>query len=189
MFSGIPSSTPKCLFGAFFGLALLSPLALLTLPLLAERMLSTHPNYWTLENHYSLTIAPVLALAAADGLRRLGPRRASWLAGGMLALALVLTPAFPLWELARPSFYSVPAAYRSADAALEVIPAGASVAATNRLAPHLDGRPTLTLLGLQPSSADYVIAATADATPQGLFPFLISPRSRPPSPALKRPAA
>lgn len=163
--------TTAYLFGAFFGLSLLSPLALLTLPLLAERMLSSHPNYWTLENHYSLTIAPVLALAAADGVRRLGPRRASRLAGGMLALALILTPAFPPRELARPSFYSAPAAYRSADAALDAIPPGASVAATNRLAPHLDGRPNLTILGLQPTNADYVFAATTDATPQGLFPF------------------
>lgn len=159
------------LFGAFFGLSLLSPLAVLTVPLLAERMSSVHPNYWTLENHYSLTIAPVLALAAADGLMRLGPVWRRRALRGMVVVGLALTPALPLGDLLRPSSYRSPPAYRAARQALSLIPATASVAATNRLAPHLDGRPELTLLGSQPSHADYVIAATTDAAPEGTFPF------------------
>jgi len=165
--------TTAYLFGAFLGLSLLSPLAILTLPLLAARMLSTNETYWTLENHYSLTIAPILALAAADGLRRLHgarPQLARRLPAAMLAIAVVLTVAFPLVELVKPSFYSAPAAYRAAPAALDTIPADASVAASNHLAPHLDGRSNLTLLQDRPTSADYVVAATQDSTPEGVFP-------------------
>lgn len=165
--------TTAYLFGAFFGLSLLSPLAVLTLPLLAERMLSDGAAHWTLESHYSLTIAPVLALAAADGLRRLArarPALARRLPAAMLAVAVLLTSAFPLIEFLRPSFYSVPAPYRAAAEALETIPADASVAASNHLAPQLDGRPNLTLLTEQPSSAEYVIAAVGDSSPEGTFP-------------------
>jgi len=165
--------TTAYLLGAFFGLSLLSPLAVLLVPLLAERMLSDTAPQWTLESHYSLTIAPVLALAAADGLRRVGrsrPRLVAPVTAAMLALAVGLTVAFPLIELLRPSFYSTPAPYRAAAAALATIPAGASVAASNHLAPQLGGRPNLTLLTEQPSTAQYVIAALDDTTSEGYFP-------------------
>lgn len=165
--------TTAYLFGAFLGLSLLSPLAVLTLPLLAERMLSDGAAHWTLESHYSLTIAPVLALAAADGLRRLGRRRpglARRAPAAMLATAVLLTSAFPLIELVRPSFYSAPAPYHAAADALATIPTDASVAASNQLAPQLGGRANLTLLTEQPTSADYVIAALDDSSPEGTFP-------------------
>lgn len=165
--------TTAYLFGAFLGLSLLSPLSVLTVPLLAERLLSDNPAHWTLEGHYSLTIAPVLALGAADGMRRLSrarPTLARRLAAGMLALSALLTSAFPLSELLRPSFYSTPPPYRAARDALATIPAQASVAASNRLAAHLDGRPNLTLLTEQPSSADFVIAAVGDGAPEAVFP-------------------
>ena len=167
--------TTAYLFGAFLGLSLLSPLAVLTLPLLAERLLSDTPALWTLESHYSLTIAPVLALAAADGLRRLGrgrPQLVARIAAAMLAIAVVLTSQFPLSEFARPSFYSTPTAYRAADEALATIPSDASVAASNHLAPQLDGRPNLTLLTEQPTPAQYVIAALGDSSPEGVFPHI-----------------
>jgi uncharacterized membrane protein len=163
--------TTAYLFGAFLGVSLLSPLALLSLPLVAERMLSSHSSYWTLPNHYSLTIAPVLALAAADGLGRLGPRRAARIAAATLGVAIALTPALPLWWLTRPSFYSTPRPYRSARAALATIPARVSVAASNHLAPHLGGRPGLTVLGPQPTEARYVIAAIDDGSAAGAFPL------------------
>jgi len=88
----------------------------------------------------------------------------------MLAVAVLLTSAFPLIELVRPSFYSVPAPYREAADALATIPADASVAASNHLAPQLDGRANLTLLTEQPTSADYVIAALGDSSPESTFP-------------------
>lgn len=57
--------------GIFFGLNLLSPLILLTVPLLLERFLSDEPNHWSFTYHYGGVIAPVLVLALADSLPRL----------------------------------------------------------------------------------------------------------------------
>ena len=55
---------------AFGVVWLRSPIALLAAPLVGVRLLSAEPKHWTLEDHYTLTIAPVLALAAADALGR-----------------------------------------------------------------------------------------------------------------------
>ena len=146
------------LLGAFLGLSLLSPVFVLALPLLAARFLGDNPKYWTLEDHYSLTIAPVLALAAADGLRRF-PR--AWPA--LPLVGLLCLPAF----LQIPT--STPPAYRDARAVLARIPDDAAVTASNRLVPHLSGRDDIRLPDRPP--APYVVIALDDTTPEGLFPF------------------
>ncbi len=155
-------------FGAFLGLPLLSPLVVLAVPLLAERLLSTIPQYWTLQNHYSLTIAPVLALAAADGLARLS--RPGRIAAAVAALAVVLVPAFPIVHLLEPGSYRAPAAYRQARAALARIPARAPVSASNRLVAHLSARDDVQELGPSPPASGWVVAATQDASRAGVFP-------------------
>lgn len=149
------------LFGAFLFLSLRSRIALLAVPLLAVRFLSDNPAYWTLEGHYSLTIAPVLALAAADAMPH--PR----LAYATAAVAVALTPAFPLAELFRPAAYESKPGYAQAVAD---IPPGAPVTATNHLAPHLSGRRDVRLLGNGPPTG-YVVAALDDPAPAATFPF------------------
>jgi uncharacterized membrane protein len=146
------------LLGAFLGLSLLSPVFVLALPLLGARFLGDNPKYWTLEDHYSLTIAPVLALAAAEGLRRF-PRAA-------VALPLVALVCLPLF-LQIPT--RTPHSYRGAGAAFASIPPGAAVTASNRLVPHLSGRDEIRLPD-RPAN-EWVIVALEDATPEGLFPF------------------
>ncbi|HVL95470.1 MAG TPA: DUF2079 domain-containing protein [Solirubrobacteraceae bacterium] len=162
------------LLGAFLGLALLSPLRWLLVPLLAARLLSDTPKHWTLEDHYSLTIAPVLALGAADGLARLArrwPRGERRAAVALVAVAVALVPAFPLRELARPAFYAPPPAYRAAGEALARVPDGAPVSASNRLVSHLSARDDIRLLGPgPPRPQDWVVAATGDASAAGVFP-------------------
>ena len=158
-----------------------SPLALLAVPLIGVRLLSAEPKHWTLEDHYTLTLAPVLALAAADALGRLRgsacaggqPARTvlGHLPGAVLALAVVLTPAFALPELLRPSAYRVDEAYRGAAQALARIPPGASVTATNRLIAHLARRDDVRLLGAGPPGTTWVAAATTDPDPEGSFPL------------------
>ena len=154
--------TTAYLFGAFLLLPLRSRIVVLAVPLLAARMLSSNEQFWTLEGHYSLTIAPVLALAAADAARSWRP------AAAMLAIALALTPAFPLRELVRPSAYRVDPAYAGARELLRGIPQDAAVSASNRLVPHLARRRSIVLVG-QPAAI--TVAATEDRTPEGLFPF------------------
>lgn len=55
----------------FAFLPLASPLLLLALPFALTRFLSDSPFHWGPAFHYSAPLAPVLALAAADGLARL----------------------------------------------------------------------------------------------------------------------
>lgn len=160
--------TVAYLFAAFFGLALLSPLRWLTVPLLAEPLLSADPEYWTLHGHYSLTIAPVLALGAADGLRRVPHARP--VAFAMVVLAVALVPAFPLVHLIEPSAYRPRPAYATAAEALARIPAGAPVTAGNRFAPHLSGRDEIRLLGPRAPRAGWVIASVRDPAADAVFP-------------------
>ena len=161
---GTKARTLAYLLGAFAGLFLLSPLLVLAAPLLAARFLGENPKYWTLEDHYSLTIAPILALAAVDGLRRFP--RAWWIPP---AIAVLLAPAF----LQIPA--STPHAYRAARDALSVIPRDAPVTASNRLVPHLSARDEIRLPDRPPNR--YVVIALEDTTAAGLFPFA-SPAER-----------
>src|SRR2546430_12572706 len=59
------------LLGAWLILPVLSPLALVAIPTLLERLWSSNPALWSASFHYSLVIAPVLAFASIDGLARL----------------------------------------------------------------------------------------------------------------------
>ncbi len=63
------------LVGPLLLLPLLSPITLLALPLLAERVLSTNPNHWGPNNHYDAFVWPILVMAAIDALARDRPRR------------------------------------------------------------------------------------------------------------------
>ena len=50
------------------------------------------------------------------------------------------------------------------------MPSGASVAASNRLVPHLAQRRDVRLLGEDDGQSEYVVAAVDDATADGQFP-------------------
>jgi uncharacterized membrane protein len=63
------------LVGPLLLLPLLSPITLLALPLLAERVLSTNPNHWGPNNHYDAFVWPILVMAAIDALAKDRPRR------------------------------------------------------------------------------------------------------------------
>jgi uncharacterized membrane protein len=63
------------LAGPLLLLPLLSPVTLLALPLLAERLFSTNGNHWGPNNHYDAFVWPLLVLAAIDALQQDRPRR------------------------------------------------------------------------------------------------------------------
>jgi uncharacterized membrane protein len=175
--------TLSVLLGAFAFLPLLSIDLVLAVPLLAERMLSSNAKYWTLQDHYSLTIAPVLALGTARALPfvvgAIGERwsasrgwRLKPLAGAAIAAAgAVSCVGFALGDLARVSTYSIPEARRGAPAAVKLIPPAASVAATNHLLPHLSQRDAVVLFGPRSPRTQYVVAQTGDPDPTALFPY------------------
>ena len=131
-------------------LALGSPLALVALPSLALRFVSTNPAYWGSGYHYNATVMPIVFIAAIDTLARIRayrappgaagiqPRRARWLdlaairivPGLMLVIAVALAGQFPLSNLWQPQTYQISPHVRGEDAAMARVPAGTTVEAT-----------------------------------------------------------
>ena len=136
-------------FGAFLFLGLLSPMTLITLPQFAERLLTTDHHYWAPQFHYTLAVAPVLAVAAADGRARLK----GWLGDGSAARITSLAAILGILlfgvgsavtgvpkRLFQSGFYEKSAADRARDAAIARVPASGSVTASDDLLPHVSAR-------------------------------------------------
>src|SRR2546425_2331473 len=151
------------LLGAWLFLPLASPISLVAIPTLIERLWSSNPALWSASFHYSLVIAPILAFAAIDGLARLQHRLSlpSWRGriGVGVSLALLaagLTLSFgvvrPLDELAT---YISGSQASTVQSCIQSIPPDASVSASNKLLPHLSHRREIYLLTMK-SDADYI---------------------------------
>jgi uncharacterized membrane protein len=131
-------------------LALGSPLALVALPSLALRFVSTNTAYWGSGYHYNATVMPIVFIAAVDTLARIRayrarpgatgtqPPRASWpdraatrvIPGLMLVIAVALAWQFPLRNLWHRQTYQISQHVQGEDAALARVPAGTSVETT-----------------------------------------------------------
>ena len=147
-------------------IALRSPLALIAVPSLLLRFLSTGSSYWGTAWHYNATVMPVIFIAAVDALARIraemdaddpagfaswasgrrGPRRAI-LAGAqrygaamMLAIAVTLAFQFPLSHLWNAQTYQISPHVESAEAAMAQVPDGATVQTTLDLLAPLAAR-------------------------------------------------
>lgn len=148
-------------------LPLASPLSLLLLPFAFERFLSGSQNHWGTIFHYSAPLAPVVAMAAADGLARIAARvkdaarrrhTVTILAGVCVLFASILPGNQPHWRLFSTKLYRFGPVERSARAALDLIPVEASVVAQTCIAPHLAHRRLLYPLDRNAPDADYVVA-------------------------------
>ena len=161
--------------------ALGSPVALIALPSLALRFVSTNAAYWGTQFHYNATLTPILFIAAIEALARwraadqrrggtgvLGDRErvsggrarplgngiailgdrlgGTWISarGGlarhgaamMAAVAVALAFQFPVGSLWRGSTYAISPQVAADNAAMAVVPDGATVQTTlNLLAP------------------------------------------------------
>jgi uncharacterized membrane protein len=72
-------NTMLWLFGAFCFLALRSPIALATIPLLLERMMANlSPNWWVTGFQYNAYLVIVIVFAAVDGAARLDRQLTAW---------------------------------------------------------------------------------------------------------------
>ncbi|SOB86297.1 DUF2079 domain-containing protein [Streptomyces sp. 1331.2] len=143
-------------------LGLRSPLLLLCLPTLAWRLLSANPHYWGVSYHYSAVLMPVALAALVDAVRRSGttlgatpgsartpvrlPRRARYALATTALVTAVTLPLYPLHEVVMPEAWSTPPRLLATRAALDRIPDGATVAASNRLAAQLTSRTEVTLV-------------------------------------------
>lgn len=134
-------------FANWLFLPLLSPLVLIALPSFLERFWSSSSQLWSFHFQYSMLPAPILTFAAIDTCVRMR----GWWRGRFARAATLLLPIGALAASALLSLGVVhPLAelgtYVSHDTAsqiqlcLDVIPANASVAATDSLVPHLSDR-------------------------------------------------
>ncbi|WP_369146234.1 DUF2079 domain-containing protein [Streptomyces sp. R44] len=128
-------------------LALRSPLALTAVPTLGWRLLSENGFHWGTAFHYSAILMPVVFAGLVDVLGRRDPDRRELRAvlTTVLVVTAVLLPSFPLAQLAQRATWHTTPHVRAARALLARIPDGATVAASNRLAPQLTARCTVVL--------------------------------------------
>ncbi len=147
-------------------IALRSPLALIAVPSLLLRFLSTDSSFWGTVWHYNATVMPVIFIAAVDALARIRAsmdaddpagwtswasgrrgRRRAILAGAqrygaamMLAIAVALAFQFPLAHLWNAQTYRISPHVEAAEAAMAQVPDGATVQATLDLLAPLAAR-------------------------------------------------
>lgn len=133
-------------------LALRSPLLLLAVPTLAWRFVSTNPAYWGTAFQYSAVLMPIAFAAFVDTLVRLRGtehlRAATIIRVGLvvsLSASMFYLPSYPLANLGRPSWWRNNPRIAAADWVMALIPNGATVAASNWLAPQLTDRDTVSL--------------------------------------------
>ncbi len=153
--------------------ALRSPLALIAVPSLLLRFLSTNSAYWGTYWHYNTTVMPIVFVAAIDAMARIGAAMAAdgpagsegWASGSrgarravlagarrygaamMLAITVPLAFQFPLSTVWNAQSYRVSRHVRSADAAMARVPDGATVQATLDLLAPLAARTDVFWIG------------------------------------------
>ncbi|MFE0252916.1 DUF2079 domain-containing protein [Streptomyces sp. NPDC059010] len=117
-------------------LALRSPLLLVALPTIGWRFVSSYPQYWGIDWHYSAVLMPVVSLALVDALDRTRDSTRAWLRSyaqhlpaAVTAASLALTTSLPLASLAESEIYRKPARVTAIERLLAEIPDGASVEA------------------------------------------------------------
>lgn len=116
------------------GLVLRSPIALVLLPTLGWRFLSSNHGYWGPSWHYSAILMPIVFVALLDAVNRGSASRWDWVRsysrhGAAIAVtaATVLLPTLPLWSLLTPSAWEPADRAEAATTILDTIPAGSSV--------------------------------------------------------------
>jgi uncharacterized membrane protein len=174
------------LFWPYLYLSLASPICLLAVPLLAERMFSDKPEHWTLDQHYNAFLAAILLMAATDGLIRVlrglscvrplqRLRRVPALARArssvaiawpalILLFAVVITHTFPIRSEFNADQWSSDSLTTAEAAATAVIPSGVCVEADDDIAPHLSSRDQVILLDQVPRGCPWVVLQTAQAS-------------------------
>jgi uncharacterized membrane protein len=169
----------------FLLLPLASPYALLVIPLMLERFLSSSPNHWGVIFHYSAPLAAILVMAAGDGLARiakrfnLSARAMATVAGVSILFSAILPGHQPAWKLFVPATYQAPVFASTARDALALVPPTASVVAQGGIVPHLSTRENIHMLRSEGPGAgvdaDFVLAAPYDV---GQWPFPDAPAVR-----------
>ncbi|MFE0459247.1 DUF2079 domain-containing protein [Kitasatospora sp. NPDC058965] len=150
------------LFGTLFLLPLRSLTTLCAAPLLAERLLSTNPNHWSIARHYDAFLWPILLTASIEVLGRLyrqerSRRTAIRLATATVACTVAVAIPLGLVQLAVPAWWKAGTSEAALLQATRLIPTGATVEADNQAVPRLTSRTTVVLVDQTPRGMDYVL--------------------------------
>jgi uncharacterized membrane protein len=165
-------------------LALRSPLALIALPSLALRFVSTNSYYWGDGWHYNATVMPIMFLAAIDGMARFraasawrtartqrvprtrlpypGEAIARYGAAVMVVIAGWLAFRFPLDGLWNSQTYQISAHVSAEDAAIARVPDGVTAEATLSMLAPLAARDDTYWIGTSPNPAPQYIVFDND---------------------------
>jgi uncharacterized membrane protein len=161
-------------------LALRSPLALIAVPGLALRFVSTNSYFWGTGWHYNATVMPIVFLAAVDAMARFragsarrahrarrralprlpapGEAVARYGAAVMVVIAGWLAFRFPLDGLWHAQTYQITPHVSAEDAAMARVPDGVTVEATLTMLAPLAARDDTYWIGTSPNPApDYVV--------------------------------
>jgi uncharacterized membrane protein len=129
-------------------LAIRSPLLVIAVPTLAWRFVSGNPSHWGISYHYSAVLMPVVFVAFVVVLARFEKLRTA-LAGVSLSVSVLL--AFVVAADSTPQRVWTSGQQAATRDLLSRIPDGDTVAASNRLAPHLTDRTTVLLFPAYPA--------------------------------------
>ena len=165
-------------------LALRSPVALIAVPSLALRFISTNSYFWGTGWHYNATVMPIVFLAAVDAMAsfragsarraRPGQRRAPpWLpapgeavarygAVVMVVIAGWLAFRFPLDGLWNAQTYEIIPHVGADGAAMARVPGGVTVETTMNMLASLGARDDTYWIGIKPNPAPAYIVFDAD---------------------------
>ncbi|MFC5661818.1 DUF2079 domain-containing protein [Kitasatospora misakiensis] len=156
------------IFGTLFALPLRSATVLLAVPLLAERVLSSNPNHWSIARHYDAFLWPILLVAALEVLGRCHGRVLTRRLG-VAAAAVTIAAAVPLGlaNLFVPAYWQPKASEAALLRGAALVPDGASVEADNQAAPRLTARADVVLVDEKPRGRAYVLIRADKRT----FPF------------------
>ncbi|WP_316740245.1 DUF2079 domain-containing protein [Streptomyces sp. MK7] len=130
-------------------LALRSSLMLIAVPTLAWRFLSSNSVHWGTDFHYSMVLMPIVFAAFIDALSLRRSNRGSmrrYLLGSA-AVALLILPNFPLWQLVQPETWRTSPRVALAHKIMESIPDNATVQASTLLVPQLTNRTSVSVYG------------------------------------------
>lgn len=161
------------LLGTTLALPLRSATVLCALPLLAERILSSNPNHWSIARHYDVFLWPVLLTATLEVLGRLcadgRPRAALARRTGLAVAGVTLAAAVPfgLLGLALPANWQPKPSLAALLRGAALIPDGASVEADNQVAVRLTARADVVLVDGTPRGREYVLIRSEKRS----FPF------------------
>jgi uncharacterized membrane protein len=153
------------MFAPFLFLSLYSRVAIIAIPILAERMLSTNELYWGTYFHYTLPLAPIVAMAAAAGLANAsGLIRADLRARAVLiaAVAMVVLNVVANEGAAHTGrqlnyYRHEPSWEAAARRTVAEVPRNASVATQDFVYPHLAARKTIDIIRPGMARTEYLV--------------------------------